>query len=248
MRRVVASEWVKLRTKGMLAALGGVIAVAVLGTVITVLTVGSSTSTKASGGGPGGVPGFISFAQITSSHGLADALGNAGTLLGVIVMGVVAASVAGEFSTGTLRNLLVREPRRARLLAGKLLGLASAIVLAVVVAFAIAILAGVLAAASKGLPIHAWASGSGVGATGGAVVELVGAVVVGVVYALPLESILGAISGSVSRWLPGKLLAAIAAGGNSTATLTAGSWTIVVYAAIAIGGTLLLVTRRDVPV
>jgi ABC-type transport system involved in multi-copper enzyme maturation permease subunit len=269
MRRVVASEWVKLRTKGMLAALGGVIAVAVLGTVITVLTVGSSTSTKASGGGPGGVPGFISFAQITSSHGLADALGNAGTLLGVIVMGVVAASVAGEFSTGTLRNLLVREPRRARLLAGKLLGLASAIVLAVVVAFAIAILAGVLAAASKGLPIHAWASGSGVGATGGAVVELVGAtlgwgvlgavlavvfrspvvaVVVGVVYALPLESILGAISGSVSRWLPGKLLAAIAAGGNSTATLTAGSWTIVVYAAIAIGGTLLLFTRRDVPV
>jgi ABC-type transport system involved in multi-copper enzyme maturation permease subunit len=269
MRRAIASEWVKLRRKGMLAALGGVIAVAVLGTVVTVLTVGSGTSSKSSGGGPFGGKSSISFAQITSSHGLADALGNAGTLLGVIVMGIVAASVAGEFSTGTLRNLLVREPRRERFLAGKLLGLASAIALAVVVASAVAVLAGVLAASSKGLPVHAWGSGSGIGSTAGAIVELVGAtlgwgvlgavlavvfrspviaVVVGVVYALPLESLLGAISSGVSRWLPGKLLAAIAAGGNSTAGLTAASWTIVIYAALAIGGTLLLFNRRDVPV
>ena len=270
MSRVIASEWVKLRRKGMLAALGGVIAVTVLGTVITVLTVGSSTTTKSPrGGGPFGGTSGISLAQITSSHGLADALGNAGTLLGIIVMGIVAASVAGEFSTGTLRNLLVREPRRVRLLSGKFVGLASAITLVVVVASAIAILAGVLAASSNGLSVHAWGSGSGIGATAVAVVELVAAtlgwgvlgavlavvfrspviaVVVGVVYALPLESILGTISSSVSRWLPGKLLAAIAVGGNSTAGLTAASWTMVIYAALAIGGTLLLFSRRDVPV
>jgi ABC-2 type transport system permease protein len=268
MRTAIASEWVKLRRKGMLVALGGVIVVTVLGTVITVLTVGSST-TKSSGGGPFGGKSSISLTQITGSHGLADALGNAGTLLGVIVMGIVAASVAGEFSIGTLRNLLVREPRRVRLLAGKLAGLASAISLAVVVASAVAILAGVLALSSKGLSVHAWGSGSGIGATAGAVVELVAAtlgwgvlgavlavvfrspviaVVVGVVYALPLESLLGAISGSVSRWLPGKLLAAIAVGGNSTAGLTAASWTIFIYAALAISGTLLLFSRRDVPV
>jgi ABC-2 type transport system permease protein len=267
MRRAIASEWVKLRRKGMLAALGGVIAVAVLGTVITVLTVGSASS-KASGGGPFGGKSAISLTQITSNHGLADALGNAGTLLGVIVMGVVAASVAGEFSTGTLRNLLVREPRRMRLLSGKLLGLASAIAVAVVVASAIAILAGVLAASSKGLSVHAWGSGAGIGAVVGAVVELVVAtlgwgvlgavlavafrspvlaVVVGVVYALPLESLLGAISSGVSRWLPGKLLAAIAVGGNSTVTLTAASLTFVIYAALALGGTLLLFSHRDVP-
>jgi len=267
MRRVVASEWVKLRRKGMLAAVGGVIAVTVLGTVIAVFTVSSTTNTRSAGGGPHGGKSGISFAQIISSHGLADALGTAGTLLGVIVMGVVAAAVAGEFSTGTLRNLLVREPRRTRLLSGKLLGLASAIALAVAVASAVAILAGVLAASSRGLPIHAWGSWSGFGATAGAIVELIGAtlgwgvlgavlavvfrspvvaVVVGVVYALPLESILGAISGNVSRWLPGKLLGAIAAGGNSTVSLAPASWTIAVYATIAISGTLLLFNRRDV--
>jgi ABC-2 type transport system permease protein len=269
MRRVVASEWVKLRRKGMLAALGGIIAVTILGAIITILTVSSNTSAKTSGGGPFGGKTSISFAQMASSHGLADALGNAGTLLGVIIMGVVAASVAGEFSAGTLRNLLVREPRRAKLLLGKLLGLASAIALAVVVAAAFAVVAAVIAASSKGVPIHAWGSGSGIGAALGAVVELVVAtlgwgvlgailaivfrspvvaVVVGVVYALPLESIIGAISDSVSRWLPGKLLAALAAGGNSTASLTAASWTIAIYAIVAIGLAVTLFTRRDVPV
>jgi ABC-2 type transport system permease protein len=173
MRLVVASEWVKLRRKGMLAALGGVIAVTVLGTIITILTVNSSTSTKTSGGGPFGGKTSISFAQMASSHGLADALGNSGTLLGVIIMGVVAASVAGEFSTGTLRNLLLREPRRARLLLGKLLGLGSAISLAVVVAAVFAAVAAVIAASGKGLPIHAWGSGSGVGAALGSVTELI---------------------------------------------------------------------------
>jgi hypothetical protein len=73
------------------------------------------------------------------------------------------------------------------------------------------------------------------------------AVVVGVVYALPLESAIGAIGGSVSRWLPGRLLAALAAGGNSTASLTAASWTIAVYAMVAIGLAVILFTRRDVP-
>ena len=36
-------------------------------------------------------------------------------------MTVVAANVAAEWSQGTLRNLLVREPGRLRLLAGKML-------------------------------------------------------------------------------------------------------------------------------
>jgi ABC-2 type transport system permease protein len=269
MRRVVASEWVKLRRKGMLAALGAVILVTILGTVITILTIGSVTNSTRSGGGPFGGKTSISFTQMASSHGLADALGNAGTLLGVIIMGVIAASVAGEFSTGTLRNLLVREPRRAKLLLGKLLGLASAIALAVVVAAALAVVAAVIAAAGKGVPIHAWGSGSGIGAALGAVAELVVAtlgwgvlgailaivfrspvvaVVVGVVYALPLESIVGAIGNSVSRWLPGKLLAALAAGGNSTASLSAASWTVALYAIVAIGLAVTLFTRRDVPV
>jgi hypothetical protein len=225
MRRVVASEWVKLRRKGMLAALGGVIVVTILGAIITILTVGSNTSTQRSGGGPFGGKTSISFAQMASSHGLADALGNAGTLLGVIIMGVVAA--------------------------------------------AFAVVAALIAASSKGVPIHAWGSGSGIGAALGAVVELaaatlgwgvlgatlaivfrspVVAVVVGVVYALPLEGILGAIGNGVSRWLPGKLLASLAAGGNSTASLVTASWTVAVYSVLAVGLGVTLFTRKDVPV
>jgi ABC-2 type transport system permease protein len=261
--RVILSEWVKLRRKGMLMALLVGVLVTILGAVLGALTVGSNVSGRGAIGGRTS----ISLAQFTGTHGLADALGDASTLLGIIVLGVVAASVAGEFSNGTLRNLLVREPRRVRLLGGKLAALGVAIMAAVVVASAFAIAGTVIAANAKGYHVGAWGGGGGVGATLVAVVELVVAtlgwgvfgavlavafrspviaIVVGVVYALPLENILGNISG-VARWLPGKLLSAIAAGGNSTSSLAAAGLTVLLYAVIALGGALWIFRQRDVP-
>lgn len=263
MRNVIASEWVKLRRKGMLAALAAGVVVTVLGTVISVLTAGDNISGR---GGIGGASS-VSIVQLTSSHGFGVVLANAGTLLGVITLGVVAASVAGEFSNGTLRNLLVREPRRSRLLLGKLAGLACAITVAVVLAAVVALLGGALAASSSGYSVDAWFSAAGIGSAIGAVLQLIVAtlgwgafgavlgvafrspviaIVIGVVYALPLESVLGNISNGVARWLPGKLLAAVAAGGDSTVSLTAALFTFIVYAIVALGGTVWLFARRDV--
>jgi ABC-2 type transport system permease protein len=261
--RVILSEWVKLRRRGMLMALLIGVLVTILGSVLGVLTVGSDVSGRGAIGGRTS----IDLTQIMSSHGLADALAGASTLLGIIVLGIVAASVAGEFSNGTLRNLLVREPRRVRLLGGKLVALGTALTAAVVIASAFAVAGAVIAANAKSYHVGAWGSGSGVGATLVSVVELVGAtlgwgafgavlaiafrspviaIVVGVVYALPLENILGNISG-VARWLPGKLLSAIAEGGNSTVSLGAAVLTALLYAAIAVGGALWTFHQRDIP-
>jgi ABC-2 type transport system permease protein len=262
MRRVVSSEWAKLARKGMLAAAIAGVLVTVLGTLISVLSAGTSTADR----GHLLSATRLTVAELTSSRGAAEALANASTLLGIIALGVVAASVGGEYSNGTLRNLLVREPNRVRLLLGKLLGLAGAISLVVVLAVALAVVAGLIGADSNGHDVSAWTTGSGIGHLLVAVVQMIAAtlgwaligailaitfrstgiaIVVGVVYALPLENIFGDISG-VARWLPGKLLTAIAAGGNTTASLGAAIWTIALYATLALTAATWIFRRRDV--
>jgi ABC-type transport system involved in multi-copper enzyme maturation permease subunit len=106
------SEWLKLRRKGMLGAFATATAVTILGTVLTVITAGR-TNVR---GGPGG--GAVTLASLTSASGLRSALTNNSTLLGVIALAVFAASFAGEYTNGTLRNLLLNEPRRVLLIAG----------------------------------------------------------------------------------------------------------------------------------
>jgi ABC-2 type transport system permease protein len=262
MRNVIASEWIKLRRGGMLSALLGAIAITVLGAVIAISTAGSQ-----SGGQHHLVSASaLSIATLTGSGGLAAALGGAGTLLGIVVLGVVAASVAGEFSSGTLRNLLIREPRRARLLLGKLAALAIAIAAAVVIAVIVASAAAAIAASIQGYAIGSWVSLAGIGSVLVGTLQLIGstlcwgvlgaalaiafrspvaAIGVGVVYAVPLESIIGGIGG-VSRWLPGKLFSAIAAGGNSTASLTSAALTAIVYVVAAIAVSVWWFGRTDV--
>ena len=74
----------------------------------------------------------------------------------------------------------------------------------------------------------------------------VAAVGIGVAYALPLETILGLISTSVTRWLPGKVLAAVAAGGTEAIGYSAGLATLTAYGVVAVAGMCLVFARRDV--
>ena len=72
------------------------------------------------------------------------------------------------------------------------------------------------------------------------------AIVVGLVYALAVESILVSLDKGLNSWLPGRLLTAIAAGGNSSVSLSRASLTISIYALIAITAVTVLFVRRDV--
>ena len=82
---------------------------------------------------------YLTFHQITSgatgreidplAHafptplGLITVVGQARSFIIVVALIIVTANLAAEWSQGTWRNLLVREPRRLRLLAGKMLAL-----------------------------------------------------------------------------------------------------------------------------
>jgi hypothetical protein len=56
-------------------------------------------------------------AALAKPNGLVIGVARAAMLLGVVAFGIAASQVASEYSLGTLRQLLVRQPRRAVLLA-----------------------------------------------------------------------------------------------------------------------------------
>ena len=74
----------------------------------------------------------------------------------------VAGAFATEYSQGTMRNLLVREPRRARLLTGKFLALATFIGVAVVLEIVVSCAVALLLAPGRGITTSAWTSSTGI--------------------------------------------------------------------------------------
>jgi ABC-2 type transport system permease protein len=241
MSPILASQWTKLRRPGMLAALAAGVAVASLGTVLTVLGAGSTDAP----GGRGPRARGLTVAELTSSHGLGDALTRLSTLLGVIVFGVAASALASEYA----------------------LALTLATTAAVALACIVAVAAGTLAATPAGHPTDAWWSTAGISDLAATIADLilaasgwtlfgallaeafrspVTATAVGIAYALPFETILTNVSTDLGRWLPGQLLTTLAEGGSSTTSSTAALLTLIAYAIPCSGLALWSFQRQDV--
>src|SRR2546425_1893822 len=123
---------------------------------------------------------YLTFHQITSGAtgreidplaqafptelGLITIVGQARSFIIVVALIMVTANLAAEWSQGTWRNLLVREPRRLRLLSGKML----ALLLFVLVSMTLTLVGSsvlVLALASaQGVQTAAWTSAAGLSA------------------------------------------------------------------------------------
>src|ERR1700722_16271754 len=146
------SEWVKLRrTTLLLSTFLGLAAAASLFVVL----IFSNATVHGSGGG------LPSLQQLARPNGLVFGLTRATFLLGVAPSAPAPAQTASEYSLGTLRQLLVRQPRRVTLLAGKMLAvitfLLAALCFAAVVAFAVA----VVAAHARHVSTSAWFTATG---------------------------------------------------------------------------------------
>ena len=253
MARAFRSEWLKIRRPGMLLGPLAMLAFAILGTVIGLSRADRST-------------GELTIARLSQTDGFAVMLQRTADFLGIIAIGIVAIAVALEYSQGTLRNLLVFEPRRLRLLAGKVAANLLFVAVSVTLAIAVSLIVALLLAPSKGIDTYGWLH-SGLGTTlsamGSLVLATVGfgvfgavlalvfrspapAVIAGVAWTGPIENLLTAAWQSVGHWLPGQQLTAIADRGNAVST---DGWALglgfafVAVAAVA-GSTLF--QRRDV--
>lgn len=251
------SEWTKLRRPTLLwSTYVGLAAAASLFCVLLF-----TQAPKTSGGD------LPSLHQLGEPNGLVHGLDRATILLGVVAFGIAAAQMAGEYSLGTLRQLLVRQPRRLVLLGGKYLAvvtfLVGALIFAAVVAFAVA----VVMAHGRHVPTAAWFSGPGIGdltrALGDLVLAVVGyatlglaaglflrsavfAVIAGFAWLLAIESIVVRIVGGAAGWLPGNLLVTVGQGGTSSVGFGRALVTAAVYLVVAAGLAAVTFSRQDV--
>jgi hypothetical protein len=186
----------------------------------------------------------------------------AGTFLFVVFVGVVAV----EFSRGTFRTMLLYQPRRIRLLAGKMAGLLGFAAAVLAAAEVLTWVAARLIAPSQDVATGEWLSADALGhgladygsvlfwVSGYALLGMTLAVLVrsvpvalaiGIAWAGPFEHLLQDAWEPAQRFFPGLLLEAFVAGGTSSVSATRALVTVAAYMTVAavVAGTVF--ARRD---
>lgn len=190
-----------------------------------------------------------------------------GSFLGIIALCVFAAQTAQEYTYGTLRNLLVRQPSRMKILLGKLAAMKIFAIIMVVLAALVSISASILLAPRAKVNTDLWFSAAGksailetfinviISVIGFGIVGMIlgllfrspiSAISLGVLWLLIVENLLVAVKSNTEKWLPGSNLSAIAQGGTPTLEY---KHALIVGAAYVIFGALVaagLFKRRDV--
>ena len=261
MSNAFASEWIKLRRRSLFY--GSYAAMFAVACLVTVLTFGTAGRTAATGPAGGSTP----LSQLAQSGGSVNGLEGSLTILGVIAFAIAASQMAMEYGQGTLRNLLVRQPRRIVFLVGKFLAVSTFMIGAVALATVGAIVVAFAMAHGRGVPTDQWTMLSGLRAMGTGFIDValatvgfallgmtlgivmrssVAAVAIGIAYLLPVEQILASTVTSTAGYLPGQLLSAVAQGGTSTIDYVHSLVGTLLYLAIAAFVGITLFLRRDV--
>jgi ABC-type transport system involved in multi-copper enzyme maturation permease subunit len=256
MRRVITSEWIKLRslrsTWMMLAGIFGVIVV--FGLLSAAVATGDVSSA-------GGGPSFAGSSPVDTVMSGA----NFGVLL-VAVFGVLMG--AREYSSGLIRTTLAAIPARMPVLVGKLTVFVSVVAPAVLAGTLVAFFGGTAILSQAGAASASWSEPGVAGAVLGTAGYLVGIGVLGVALGMLFRGIgagIGVLIGgilfvptlaiallpdswdSILKYLPssaGQSFTSIATS-DSLLSYWAGVAVFVVWVAVAIGATTWSLMRRD---
>jgi ABC-type transport system involved in multi-copper enzyme maturation permease subunit len=175
--------------------------------------------------------------------------------------------VAVEVSRGTIRTMLLHQPRRTALLAGKLAAMLTFAAGTLALTEVVTWIAARLQASGAGVSTSAWTSMSALSSavtdygavlvwiTGYALLATALAVVVrsvpvalaiGIAWAGPIEHLVQNAWLGAGRWFPGLLLEAFAGGGTSEVSAGRAIATVGIYAAAAATVAVTVFARRDV--
>jgi ABC-type transport system involved in multi-copper enzyme maturation permease subunit len=259
--RIFFAEWRKLRRPTLLlGTLGAVAFFSVLVSSLLFLLIDSPQ-----GNGDRGVR--ITREMLSLSSGSTQAFSSIGNLLGIIALCIFAAQTAQEYSLGTLRNLLVRQPGRIRLLVGKLASMKVFAIAMTLVGAVISIGVSYALAGGKDVNTALWFNADGrieiaktalnvyISVLGFGIIGMVlgillrspiSSISIGVLWLLIIENIVGAVKSSTLQWLPGSQLATVAAGGTDTISYTHALSLSGIYVGVALIIATLLFTKRDV--
>ena len=259
--RVFRSEWRKLRRPTLF--LGTMLASAGLTGLVTSLLFLLIDSPQ----GNSDRGNMISREILQLPSGLTIGFSNAAGLLGIVALCVFAAQTAQEYTYGTLRNLLVRQPRRLQLLLGKYVSMAS---FAIVMVFLAAVVSMSLSFGLSGkakVETDAWVTSDALRemaktfgnvllsviafGTVGMILGLllrspISSISLGVIWLLIVENILVAVKSSLGNWMPGNLMSIIAVGGTTDISYTHSITMVSIYLVASATIVITLFKRRDV--
>lgn len=261
MIRVVISELRKLRRPtlllGTIATVGGLSA---LFTSIVFLMIDSENGNSKRGE-------RVEIEELSQAIGLIYGFKLVGVFLGVVALCIFASQTAQEYSLGTLRNLLVRQPSRMKILAGKFIAMKLFALVMVLFAGALSIAISFALAGRATVDTSAWTSSTAMQllfentlnifistlcfGTFGMILGIllrspISAIAVGVLWNLILENILAALINSTAKWLPGINFANLGEGGNSALSYKHSLAVSMAYLILSGGVAAVLFKRRDV--
>ena len=259
--RVVLAEWRKLRRPTLfLGTLGAALFFTGLTTSFLYLMIDSEQGNSDRGR-------QVSREILNLASGSVYGFASVGGLLGIIALCVFAAQTAQEYTYGTLRNLLVRQPSRMKILAGKLISMKLFALAMIVLSAIVSIATSVILAPTVDVSTDLWFSSAGIefiyttfinvtiSVVGFGIIGMVlglllrspiSAISFGVLWLLIVENLLVAVKSSTQSWLPGSQLTIIASGGSADVTYSHALATGGAYVAVGALIASILFVRRDV--
>jgi ABC-2 type transport system permease protein len=269
--RAYRSEWVKLTRRGQILGSWGTMVG--FGLLLAVLLLSNAQPVEEAEQTPQGPP-VIPIALLEQPGGGVFAFQASGQLLGIIALVIAAANLATEYTSGTLKVLLVREPRRAVLFVGKMAALWVFLLAGITMSLAATFGASAAVASARGIDMSAWWTAEGWSLLGEAwlnvtasafVWSLMGtmlavlfrsgfpAIGIGIAYPLVVEGLLALVLPDVVKWMPGSVLSRLAQGEAleafaqaPTIGYGAAAWLALAYAAVFAAVSTAVLLRRDV--
>lgn len=260
MIRIIHAELVRLlRRRTLVGMAAGALAFALVAGFTVFASAADTTDASRRGG--------ATLADLTSAGGGTAAFATAASFAGFLVFVTVIALVATDFSGGTLRAMLLRDPHRVRMIVGKLAGFLIVAASVVLVAEVSTLAVSWLVAPTQDISSSAWFSLEGLGAAatdystvlagvaGWAVFGTTLGVIfrstplalgVGFAWAGPVENIIVESWPTGFRFFPGQVLGSLIRGGTIELGFGRAVVTALAYTAVAFTATLLLMSRRDV--
>lgn len=260
MLRTYKSEMIRFRKTGFIGA--GIMAA--FTALVTMLTfIGFE---EPAGPGAGGGP-FAAVTDLASVDGLIAGLASAATMIGIVALALFAISVARDYERGTIRQLLVGEPRRALVLGGKILALLTTVVAGVALSAAVGMAVAFAFAPTAGISTAAWTTGAAISGAistavnvtiAAAVWGLAGAVLamatrsastaitVGIGYLLVGEPLLTLVWDTSSDWLVSGTLTTFTSGGTTAVSYGQSAILLTMYAVAFAIATFVVFQRRDI--
>jgi ABC-type transport system involved in multi-copper enzyme maturation permease subunit len=260
MTSMFGAELLKLRRRRVaVAVLAAALAFAALSTIVVFLS--------ATPAGERGAARGTTIDELSGAGGATAAFSIGVSFVGILVLVLFIANFAGEFSQGTFRTLLMRQPRRVGLLAGKMAALLVFAAVVVGVAEILTVAASAAFAPSQDVSTAAWFGVDGLGQAAGDygramlgvaawaslgmalamfVRSIPVALGIGIVWSGPLEHLTQNAWTAASQWFPGLLLEALAAGGTDDASVGRALAIVGGYVAIAVTAAALVFARRDI--